>query len=56
VVLPSLNVSVPVAIEGVTVAVNVTDEPNVEGFFEEATVVVVVVCWLSLKWRSDVLR
>lgn len=27
VVLPSLNVTVPVAAEGVTVAVNVTDEP-----------------------------
>jgi hypothetical protein len=27
VVVPSLNVTVPVAAEGVTVAVNVTDEP-----------------------------
>lgn len=40
IVLPSLNVTVPVAPEGVTVAVNVTEEPKVEGFFEDATVVV----------------
>jgi len=37
-----LNVTVPVAVEGVTVAVNVTEEPYVDGFADEATVVVVV--------------
>jgi hypothetical protein len=42
VVLPSLNVTVPVAVEGDNVAVNVTEEPCTEGFADEATVVVVV--------------
>ena len=36
VVLPSLKVTVPVAAEGVTVAVNVTEVPYVEGFADEA--------------------
>lgn len=43
VVLPSLNVTVPVAADGETVAVNFTDEPYVEGFSEDASVVVVLV-------------
>ena len=38
--LPSLKVTVPVAPGGVTVAVNFTDEPYVEGFADEATVIV----------------
>jgi hypothetical protein len=38
VVLPSLNVTVPVAADGVTVAVKVTGEPYVDGFAEEAKV------------------
>ena len=41
VVLPSLNVTVPVAAEGETVAVNVTEEPYVDGFADEASVTVV---------------
>jgi hypothetical protein len=41
VALPSLNVTVPVATEGDTVAVNVTKEPNADGFADEARVVVV---------------
>jgi hypothetical protein len=41
VVLPSLNVTVPVAAEGVTVAVNVTDTPYADGFADDATPVVV---------------
>jgi hypothetical protein len=41
-VVPSLNVTVPVAAVGANVAVNVTDVPRVEGFVEEATVTVVV--------------
>lgn len=40
VVVPSLNVTVPVHVEGVTVAVNFTDDPYVEGFAEEVTVMV----------------
>jgi hypothetical protein len=42
-VLPSLNVTVPVAAEGVTVAVNMTDEPKVEGFAEDERAVEVFV-------------
>jgi hypothetical protein len=38
VVVPSLNVTVPVAVEGVTVAVNFTEAPKVEGLRDEATV------------------
>jgi hypothetical protein len=39
VVLPSLKVTVPVAALGVTVAVNVTEDPNVEGLLDEVTAV-----------------
>jgi hypothetical protein len=42
VVLPSLKVTVPVAAEGETVAVKVTEEPNVDGFADEASVTVVL--------------
>ena len=38
----SLNVTEPVAVEGVTPAVNVTDCPLTDGFRPEASVVVVV--------------
>lgn len=51
VVLPSLNVTVPAAADGVTVAVKVTEAPNVEGFADEATVVVVfalLTVWVSV--------
>jgi hypothetical protein len=51
VVLPSLNVTVPVAAGGVTVAVKVTDAPKPEGFAEDATVVVVLALltgWVSV--------
>lgn len=44
VVTPSLNVTLPDGVPevaGVTVAVNVTDAPNVEGFSDEVTAVVV---------------
>ena len=41
VVAPSMKVTVPVAADGVTVAVKVTDWPEVEGLIEEATAVVV---------------
>ncbi len=52
VVLPSLNVTVPVAAKGVTVAVNVTVEPYAEGFADEARVIVVLAgstVWVSAK-------
>jgi hypothetical protein len=38
----SLNCTLPVAVDGVIVAVNVTDWPKVDGFCDEKTVVVVV--------------
>jgi len=40
-VLVSLNCTLPVAEDGVTVAVNVTDRPNVDGFCDEETVVMI---------------
>jgi len=43
VVLPSVNVTVPVAVPGVTVAVNVTGKPYADGFADEASVTVVLV-------------
>ncbi len=47
VVAPSLNVTVPVGVTEpdtcVTVAVNVTDCPNTDGFVDEVTVVVLPV-------------
>jgi hypothetical protein len=46
-VLVSLNCTVPVADDGDTVAVNVTDWPNVEGFGDEESVVVVDI-WLTV--------
>ena len=42
VVAPSMKVTVPVAVEGATVAVNVTEAPKVEGFKEDVSVVLVV--------------
>jgi hypothetical protein len=41
VVLPSIKVTVPDAVDGVTVAVKVTEEPYVDGFADEASVTVV---------------
>jgi hypothetical protein len=41
VTLPSLNVTTPVAAEGVTLAVNVTELPKVDGLREEVSAVVV---------------
>jgi hypothetical protein len=40
-VAPSLNVTVPVAVDGVTVAVNVTPCPKVEGVTEVVNAVLV---------------
>ena len=56
-VVPSLNVTVPVGVPVpvcVTVAVNVTDCPNMDGFFEDATLVVVVFAIFSAS-AEDVL-
>jgi len=50
VVLPSLKVTVPVAVAGETVAVNVTEEPNDDGFADEASEVVVAI-WFTV-WVS----
>jgi hypothetical protein len=46
---PSRNCTVPVAAEGVTVAVNVTACPTVEGFALEASAIeeTVLTFWLS---------
>jgi hypothetical protein len=41
VVLPSWNVTVPVAVGCFTVAVNVSNEPYTDGFADEANVIVV---------------
>jgi len=40
VVLPSLNVTVPVQVEGATVAVNFTEDPYVEGLDDDVSVIV----------------
>jgi hypothetical protein len=55
VALPSMNVTVPVAVVGVTVAVNVTDEPYVDGFVDEASVTVVFVLFTVWVSTEDVL-
>jgi hypothetical protein len=52
VVPPSRNVTVPVAVDGVTVAVNFTDEPYVDGLAEDASVTVVLALltvWVSVE-------
>jgi len=43
----SLNCTLPVAVDGVMVAVNVIDCPNIDGFCDEETVIVVVMSWLT---------
>jgi hypothetical protein len=43
---PSRNVTVPVAVEGDTLAVNVTDCPTVEGLILDVSVVLVVVLFV----------
>lgn len=54
--VPSLNVTVPVAAEGVTVAVKVTDEPYVEGFADEDTAVDVFVFANALEKNNEQMR
>jgi len=55
VVLPSMNVTVPVAVVGATVAVNFTDEPYVDGFTEELSVTVVLTWFTVCVSTGDVL-
>jgi hypothetical protein len=47
VVLPSLNVTVPVAVAGVTVAVKVTIDPYADGFADEVSLAVVLT-WFTV--------
>jgi hypothetical protein len=51
VVVPSKNVTVPVANDGVTVAVKLTDSPTTEGLREEASVVLVL-AWSTIWSRG----
>jgi hypothetical protein len=55
VVEPSLNVTVPEAASGVTVAVKVTDPPTGLGFFDELTLVVVAFVFTTWLTAADVL-
>jgi hypothetical protein len=55
VVLPSTNVTVPVAVDGVTVAVKVTEEPYVDGFADEASATVVFALFTVCVSVDDVL-
>ena len=54
VVVPSLNVTVPAAAEGETVAVKVTDAPNPDGFADEASVTVVFALFTVCVSTEDV--
>jgi hypothetical protein len=55
VVEPSRNVTVPEAVSGARVAVNVTDAPNVEGFSDDVRVVVVAALLTTCETAEDVL-
>jgi hypothetical protein len=55
VVLPSAKVTVPVAVDGVTVAVNVTGEPNATGLADEARATVVLASFTVCVKIVDVL-
>ncbi len=50
-----MNVTVPVAVVGVTVAVNFTDELYVDGFADEASVTVVLALFTTWIRSKDVL-
>ena len=61
-VVPSMKLIEPVGVgppveggAGVTVAVNVTAWPRLEGFTEEVRVVVVLACWTVCVIASEVL-
>ena len=60
VVVPSLKVTVPPGTPApgataLTVAVNVTDCPNTEGFADDTTVVVVLAAFTTCESEADVL-
>jgi len=55
VVLPFVKVTVPVAVAGVTVAVNFTDEPYADGFADEASVMVGLALFTIWVSTEDVL-
>ena len=57
VVVPSLNVTVPVGVplDEVTVAVNVTDWPNVEGLADDVSAVLVLTSLTTCETVADVL-
>jgi hypothetical protein len=50
-----MNVTIPVAVVGVTVAVNVTEEPYTDGFADEASVTVVFALFTVWVSTDDVL-
>jgi hypothetical protein len=54
-VLPSRNVTVPVAVEGVTVAVKVTEEPYDDGLADEVNVTLVLAWFIVWVSTEDVL-
>ena len=54
-VLPSANVTVPVAVVGFTVAVNVTTAPYADGLADEASVTVVFALFTVCVSAVDVL-
>ena len=55
VVVPSLNVTVPPHVDGATVPVNFTEEPYVDGFAEDDTVVVELALLTVCVTADDVL-
>jgi hypothetical protein len=54
-VAPSKNSTVPVAADGVTVAVSVTPSPTTDGFGDEVTAVDVLGFVTECEWTADVL-
>lgn len=55
VVVPSLNVTVPVAVVDEMVAVKVTDEPEADGFEDDPTDVVVLALFTVCESAEDAL-
>ena len=53
-VAPSLNVTVPVAVDGVTVAVKITEAPKVDGLRLDVTTVVVAARFTVWVMGADV--
>ncbi len=53
-VVPSLNNTVPVAVDGLTVAVKVTELPYADGLPDDATPVVVDALFMVCAYGNDV--